>query len=106
MKAHIINIGDELLIGQVVNTNASWMAEELNKLNVKVTDISVIADDKEAIEKSMTRSLKEADLILITGGLGPTKDDITKTTLCEFFHSELIVHEPTLENVRNYFTRR
>ena len=106
MKAHIINIGDELLIGQVVNTNASWMAEELNKLNVKVTDISVIADDKEAIEKSMTRSLKEADLILITGGLGPTKDDITKTTLCEFFHSELIVHEPTLENVRNYFSRR
>lgn len=106
MKAHIINIGDELLIGQVVNTNASYMAEELNKLNVKVTGIAVIADDKQAIIKQLTASMAEAELILITGGLGPTKDDITKTTLCEFFHSELIVHEPTLENVRAYFTRR
>ena len=106
MKAHIINIGDELLIGQVVNTNASYMAEELNKLNVKVTGIAVIADDKQAIIKQLTASMAEAELILITGGLGPTKDDITKTTLCEFFHSELTVHEPTLENVRAYFTRR
>ena len=106
MKAHIINIGDELLIGQVVNTNASYMAEELNKLNVKVTGIAVIADDKQAIIKQLIASMAEAELILITGGLGPTKDDITKTTLCEFFHSELIVHEPTLENVRAYFTRR
>lgn len=106
MKAHIINIGDELLIGQVVNTNASWMAEELNKRNIKVTDIAVIADDKDAIIKQLKTSLAEAELVLITGGLGPTKDDITKTTLCEFFHSELIIHEPTLENVRDYFTRR
>lgn len=106
MKAHIINIGDELLIGQVVNTNASWMAEELNKRNIKVTDIAVIADDKDAIIKQLKTSMAEAELVLITGGLGPTKDDITKTTLCEFFHSELIIHEPTLENVRDYFTRR
>lgn len=106
MKAHIINIGDELLIGQVVNTNASWMAEELNKRNIKVTDIAVIADDKDAIVKQLKTSLAEAELVLITGGLGPTKDDITKTTLCEFFHSELIIHEPTLENVRDYFSRR
>lgn len=106
MKAHIINIGDELLIGQVVNTNASWMAEELNKRNIKVTVIAVIADDKDAIVKQLKTSLAEAELVLITGGLGPTKDDITKTTLCEFFHSELIIHEPTLENVRDYFTRR
>lgn len=106
MNTHIINIGDELLIGQVVNTNASWMAEELNKRNIAVTNISVVADNADAIRSQLDRSLTEADVVLITGGLGPTKDDITKTVLCRYFNDTLITHIPTLENVRNYFTRR
>lgn len=106
MNTHIVNIGDELLIGQVVNTNASWMAEELNKRNIAVTNISVIADNGAEIRAQLDRSMAEADVILITGGLGPTKDDITKTVLCQYFNDTLVTHTPTLENVRNYFARR
>lgn len=69
MKTHIINIGDELLIGQVVNTNASWMAEELNKCNIEVTNITVVADSADDIVQHLERSLSQADVVLITGGL-------------------------------------
>ena len=106
MKTHIINIGDELLIGQVVNTNASWMAQELNKCNIEVTNIVVIADDGDDITAHLTKSLTEADVVLITGGLGPTKDDITKTVLCRYFGDTLVTHQPTLERVRIFFERR
>ncbi len=106
MTAHIINIGDELLIGQVVNTNASWMAEELNKRNIKVTNISVISDGGDDIRKQLERSLSEADVVLITGGLGPTKDDITKSVLCEFFGDTLVRHQQTYDNVKKFFERR
>ena len=106
MTAHIINIGDELLIGQVVNTNASWMAEELNKRNIKVTNISVISDGGDDIRTQLERSLSEADVVLITGGLGPTKDDITKSVLCEFFGDTLVRHQQTYDNVKKFFERR
>ena len=106
MTAHIINIGDELLIGQVVNTNASWMAEELNKRNIKVTNISVISDGADDIRTQLDRSLSEADVVLITGGLGPTKDDITKTVLCNYFGDILVRHQPTYDNVKKFFDRR
>ncbi len=106
MTTHIINIGDELLIGQVVNTNASWMAEELNKRNIKVTNISVISDGADDIRTQLDRSLAEADVVLITGGLGPTKDDITKTVLCEYFGDTLVRHQPTYDNVKKFFDRR
>ena len=106
MTTHIINIGDELLIGQVVNTNASWMAEELNKRNIKVTNISVISDGADDIRSQLDRSLAEADVVLITGGLGPTKDDITKTVLCEYFADTLVRHQPTYDNVKKFFERR
>lgn len=106
MTAHIINIGDELLIGQVVNTNASWMAEELNKRNIKVTNISVISDGGDDIRTQLERSLSEADVVLITGGLGPTKDDITKSVLCEFFGDILVRHQQTYDNVKKFFERR
>ena len=106
MTAHIINIGDELLIGQVVNTNASWMAEELNKRNIKVTNISVISDGADDIRTQLDRSLSEADVVLITGGLGPTKDDITKTVLCNYFGYTLVRHQPTYDNVKKFFDRR
>ena len=106
MTTHIINIGDELLIGQVVNTNASWMAEELNKRNIKVTNISVISDGGDDIRQQLERSLPEADVVLITGGLGPTKDDITKSVLCEFFDDTLVRHQQTYDNVKKFFERR
>ena len=106
MTAHIINIGDELLIGQVVNTNASWMAEELNKRNIKVTNISVISDGANDIRTQLDRSLAEDDVVLITGGLGPTKDDITKTVLCEYFGDTLVRHQPTYDQVQRFFERR
>ena len=106
MTAHIINIGDELLIGQVVNTNASWMAEELNKRNIKVTNISVISDGADDIRTQLDRSLSEADVVLITGGLGPTKDDITKTVLCNYFGDTFVRHQPTYDNVKKFFDRR
>ena len=106
MTTHIINIGDELLIGQVVNTNASWMAEELNKRNIKVTNISVISDGGDDIRQQLECSLSEADVVLITGGLGPTKDDITKSVLCEFFGDTLVRHQQTYDNVKKFFERR
>ena len=106
MTAHVINIGDELLIGQVVNTNASWMAEELNKRNIKVANISVISDGGDDIRTQLDRSLAEADVVLITGGLGPTKDDITKTVLCEYFGDTLVRHQPTYDQVQRFFERR
>lgn len=106
MTAHIINIGDELLIGQVVNTNAAWMAEELNKINVAVERVSAVADKGEAIDRELRLSLTRADLILLTGGLGPTKDDITKQVLARTFNSRLVTHDETLRRVIDYFRRR
>lgn len=106
MKVHIINIGDELLIGQVVNTNASWMAEELNKINAKVTRVSVVGDVGEDISKELTFAMEWADVVLITGGLGPTKDDITKQVLARHFGVGMVEHTETLERVVGYFKKR
>lgn len=85
MEAEIITIGDELLIGQVVDTNSAWLAEQLNLLGIKVHQITTISDNREEIIKTLTEVSRHADIILLTGGLGPTKDDVTKLALCEFF---------------------
>jgi nicotinamide-nucleotide amidase len=106
MKAEIINIGDELLIGQVVNTNASWMAAELNKAGIKTVRISAIADDKEDIVQALNQASQRADIILVSGGLGPTKDDITKKTLAEYFDSGFYFHEPTYQQIKKIFEAR
>jgi len=106
MKAEILNIGDELLIGQVVNTNASWMAEELNKINVQVTRVSVVADKGEEISRELGDMMTRADLVLITGGLGPTKDDITKKVLADHFGVGMVTHQETLDRVVGYFKKR
>ncbi|GMT44381.1 MAG: CinA-like protein [bacterium] len=106
MKAEIINIGDELLIGQVVNTNASWMAAQLNKAGVSVVQTTTIADDAEAIKNTLDQAFKRAGVVLISGGLGPTKDDITKKALAEYFDSKLIFHEPAFEQVKKIFAAR
>ncbi len=106
MKAEIINIGDELLIGQVVNTNASWMAAQLSKAGIRVVQTTSIADDDKAIKRSLDQALEKADIVLISGGLGPTKDDITKKSLTEYFDARLVFHPPTYEQVKKIFAAR
>ncbi len=106
MKAEIISIGDELLIGQVVNTNASWMAAEMNKSGIRVSRISSISDSEDDIRKALDNAFERADIILITGGLGPTTDDITKHVLAKYFNSKLIFHEPSFEQVKKLFRAR
>ncbi len=106
MNIEIISIGDELLIGQVVNTNASFMAQELNKVGLNVNRITTIADDNQEIESSVLAALNNSDCVLTTGGLGPTKDDITKYTLAKLFDSKMIENKDVLENIRNIFNHR
>jgi nicotinamide-nucleotide amidase len=106
IQVEIINIGDELLIGQVVNTNASQMAQKLNSYGFNVLATSVIGDNANQIRESLDIALKRSDCVLITGGLGPTKDDITKKILAEYFDSELVINKEVEEHVRSYFTRK
>lgn len=106
MKATILNIGDELLIGQVVNTNASSMSQMLIGAGIDVCGTFVIGDNASDILLYLQHCLDRSDVVLITGGLGPTKDDITKTTLCQFFGSELYENEEALANIRRIFESR
>ncbi len=106
MIAEIISIGDELLVGQVVNTNATWIARQLNEIGIPVVQISAIADDAATIKTALDEAFSRADVILVTGGLGPTKDDITKHTLCEYFNTSLVFHQPSFENIERLFTLR
>ena len=101
----IINIGDELLLGQVVNTNASTMSRMLTEAGFEVACVEVVGDRRETITRALENH-EGFDIVLITGGLGPTKDDITKKVLCEFFDSELEESEVALENVRRIFAAR
>jgi len=106
MVAEIISIGDELLIGQVINTNASWMGELLNRNGINVRQIKAIPDNKKAIIEAIDSGFKSAELILLTGGLGPTKDDITKHTLCEYFDTKLIFNEEAYRRIQEIFQLR
>ncbi len=90
MQAEIITIGDEILIGQIVDTNSAWMSKELNTIGISVNRITSISDTKEAINSSLEEAMSRVDLVLMTGGLGPTNDDITKKTLSDYFACELI----------------
>ena len=104
--AEIISIGDELLNGQTVNTNASWIAFELDAIGIKTNRITTVSDTKEAIKSSLKNATKRADLVVITGGLGPTKDDITKKTLADFFNSPLVRNKEHLEALNQFFFTR
>ena len=106
MNIEIINIGDELLIGQVVNTNASWMAEQLNLSGFSVKQVTVISDNRENILAALASAELEAEIVLISGGIGPTKDDITKHTLCEFFGTRLVFSDDAYRDVAALFARR
>jgi nicotinamide-nucleotide amidase len=104
--AEIISIGDELLIGQVVNTNASWIAQQLNDAGIRVMQVTTIADDRQQILITLGEAGKHADVVLITGGLGPTRDDITREALCEFFKSKLVFSEVIYNQIKVLFERR
>jgi len=105
MQAEIITIGDEILIGQIVDTNSAWIAQKLNAIGVRVKQISSVSDDRQHILAALKEAKGRADIILITGGLGPTKDDITKKTLAEYFGVSLVENKAALANVEAIFRR-
>ena len=104
MKAEIITIGDEILIGQIIDTNSSWIADQLVSNGIECIKITTVADQKSSILNTIIKST--ADLIIMTGGLGPTKDDITKTVLCDFFNDQLIVNPKVLNDISQFFERK
>lgn len=104
MLAEIITVGDEILIGQIVDTNSAFISKELNKIGVQVYQITSIQDDREHILASLDEAKERADLVLITGGLGPTKDDITKQCFCEFFDDTLVEDPQVVEHINYLFS--
>jgi nicotinamide-nucleotide amidase len=106
MKAEIISIGDELLLGQVIDTNSAWIGQELNKLGIHVHFKSTVGDSKDILLKTLNESAERSDIIIMTGGLGPTKDDLTKHVLCDYFETKLVQNEKVLEWVTSIFTNR
>ena len=105
MLAEIITIGDEILIGQIVDTNSAWMAQRLNAVGIRVKQISSVSDDEQHILTALNEAKGRADVILITGGLGPTKDDITKTTLAKYFGEGMVQNKEALDNVSRIFAK-
>ena len=106
MKCEVISIGDELLIGQTINTNASWIGEQINILGFTISHCLVISDLKNDIINALDQAYKRSDIIIITGGLGPTNDDITKHTLTEYFNTSLELDIEIEKNIIDYFTNR
>lgn len=106
MKAYLISIGDELLIGQTINTNVAFIGSQLSDHNISIIKSSVIGDDKQAIHSEIKTASELADLIIITGGLGPTHDDITRSAIVEYFNTELVFNDEVLEDIKAMLTRR
>ena len=102
----LINIGDELLIGQVVNTNAAFIGQQMSAAGFELTDVITIGDDGQTIRETVNSALAKTDVVIMTGGLGPTKDDITKNIICDIFQRELVMDEPTLKHVTEIFASR
>lgn len=106
MKAEIITIGDEILIGQTVDTNSAFMAKRLNSIGIMVQEITSISDTREHILEALKEAGSRSDLVLMTGGLGPTRDDITKKTLSEYFDTPLVMHEDIRDRIEAFFNQR
>ena len=106
MKAEIITIGDELLIGQVIDTNSAWMAERLNEVGISLYQITSVHDNREHILKALDEAFSRADIVLTTGGLGPTKDDITKHVMCEYFGTTLVEDPRVREHIHELYKER
>ncbi len=106
MNVDIITIGDEILIGQIVDTNSAWMARKLNDEGINVRQITSISDDPEHISETFAETAKKVDVVIVTGGLGPTKDDKTKDTICNFFGTQLVADPTVLENIEELLSKR
>ena len=106
MKSTIITIGDEILIGQILDTNSRYISQALNRIGIVVAERTSIGDDATQITETLDRALAATDVVIITGGLGPTKDDITKHTLAKYFHSELVYNEKVGEDVKSLLALR
>jgi len=106
MKSAIITVGDEILIGQVMDTNAVWISKQLNKLGVRVCEMVTVSDEAEQINSTLDRYIGNYELLIMTGGLGPTKDDITKQTLASYFDSKMVVHPEVHQKITAYFKER
>ena len=102
----IITIGDELLIGQTIDTNSAWIAQQLNKIGINIKRRIAVADEAMAISEALDESIPFADIIFLTGGLGPTADDITKPLLCDYFGGNLVMNETVLQHVQQIFAKR
>lgn len=105
MQTHLLTIGDEILIGQIVDTNSPWMSQQLNLYGLAVVGKSSVGDSRQAIVDGIKHAALKADVVIMTGGLGPTKDDITKKTLAEMFDSDMAFHPPTFERIGEYFRK-
>lgn len=105
MTADIITIGDEILIGQIVDSNSAFISKELNKIGIDVRQITSIADEKTHILSSLKNAAEKSEIVIVTGGLGPTRDDITKGTICEYFNDTLVLCEPALKNIEKIFEK-
>tara|TARA_R100000306_G_scaffold7511_4_gene10167 strand:- start:15688 stop:16935 length:1248 start_codon:yes stop_codon:yes gene_type:complete len=105
MLAEIITIGDEILIGQIVDTNSAYISKQLNHIGVQVYQITSIQDDRQHILNALEDARKRVDIVLVTGGLGPTKDDITKETFCEYFEDSLVESAEVLQNIKDIFSK-
>ena len=105
MKAELITIGDEILIGQIVNTNSVFLAKVLNKIGIEIAQITSISDERTAITKALDASSERAELVILTGGLGPTKDDITKHILCSYFDDTLVENKEILAHIEEMFEK-
>jgi len=106
ITATIITIGDELLIGQTIDTNSAWIAQEFNKIGIAIKRRIAISDQREEILKTLSEATALSEIVITTGGLGPTNDDITKDCLCAFFDSDLVCHKPSLEHITQFFASR
>jgi nicotinamide-nucleotide amidase len=105
MYAEIITIGDEILIGQIIDSNSAYISRELNRIGVSVFQITSVQDDREHIIKALKEAEENADIIILTGGLGPTKDDITKLTFCEYFNDRMVQNQKVLEHIELLFKK-
>lgn len=103
MTADIVTIGDEILIGQIVDTNSAFIAKKLNEIGLGVRQVTSVQDEKSQIVAALKNATQSSDVVIITGGLGPTNDDITKQTLCDYFQDELVLNEATLANLERIF---
>lgn len=106
MNAHIITIGDEILIGQTLNTNAAFIGEKLTSIQVRLKSTSVVGDEENEILNEFDRCWKNNDIVIVTGGLVPTHDDITRQCVVKFFNTKLVENEEVLENIKNLFRKR